>query len=71
MRGTSMNSTSDLAGSITSLRESKPLPVARASTIRQSIAAAERRLLELDDARDRAQQRELIEQLRHALRLAR
>lgn len=48
-----------------------PKPIARASTIRQSIAAAERYLLTLDDPRDRAAQRELIEQLRSVLRQAR
>lgn len=48
-----------------------PNLIARAATIRVSIAAAERRLLELDDARERAQQREHIEQLRAVLRSAR
>ena len=45
--------------------------IARASTIRMSIAAAEKYLLTLDDPRERAAQRELIEQLRAALRVAR
>lgn len=49
----------------------KPVMVARASTIRMAIAAAERRLLELDDPRERAQQRDVIEALRLALRSAR
>lgn len=50
---------------------STPKPIARASTIRQSIAAAERYLLTLDCPKERHQQRELIEQLRAALRYAR
>jgi len=48
-----------------------PHLIARAATIRQSIAAAERHLLTLDDPKERAQQRELIEQLRAVLRQAR
>ena len=44
--------------------------IARASTIRQSIAAAERRALELDCPKERAAQRELIETLRAVLRRA-
>ncbi len=48
-----------------------PKLIARAATIRQSLAAAERRMLELDCPRERAQQRELIEQLRAVLRHAR
>ena len=49
----------------------KPHPVARAATTRQSIAAAERYLLELDCPKGRAAQREHIEALRLALRSAR
>jgi len=45
--------------------------IARASTIRMSIAAAERYLLTLDDPKERANQRELIEHLRAVLRQAR
>lgn len=48
-----------------------PHPVARAATIRMSIAAAERYLLTLDCPRERAQQREHIELLRQVLRQAR
>lgn len=50
---------------------STPKMIARASTIRQAIAAAERRLLELDCPKERAQQREHIECLRATLRQAR
>jgi len=45
--------------------------IARPATIRQSLAAAERRLLELDCPKEREQQREIITQLRHALKAAR
>lgn len=50
---------------------STPKPIARASTIRQSIAAAERYLLSLDCPKERAAQREHIEHLRATLRYAR
>lgn len=53
------------------MNDSRPKPIARAATIRQSIAAAERRMLELDCPRERAAQREVIEQLRAVLRTAR
>lgn len=53
------------------MSRSTPHLIARAATIRQSIAAAERRLLELDCPKERAAQRELIEQLRAVLRQAR
>ena len=52
-------------------RNDKPHLIARAATIRQSIAQAERRLLELDDPRERQQQRDLIETLHATLRHAR
>lgn len=48
-----------------------PKLIARASTIRQSIAAAERYLLTLDCPKERQQQRDLIETLRATLRYAR
>ena len=53
------------------MSKSTPHLIARAATIRMSIAAAERRLLELDDARERAAQLTLIEVLRAVLRQAR
>jgi len=53
------------------MSRSTPHLIARAATIRQSIAAAERRMLELDCPKARQQQRELIELLRQVLRGAR
>ncbi len=48
-----------------------PKLIARAATIRMSIAAAERRLQDLDCPKERAAQRELIEMLHSVLRTAR
>jgi hypothetical protein len=53
------------------MSKTTPHLIARASTIRMSIAAAERRMLELDCPKERAAQREHIEALRLALRAAR
>jgi len=53
------------------MSKTTPVMIARAATIRISIAAAERYLLTLDDPKDRAAQREHIELLRLALRAAR
>lgn len=52
------------------MSKSTPHLIARASTIRMSIAAAERRMQELDCPKERAAQRELIEMLHSVLRQA-
>ncbi len=50
---------------------STPKMIARAATIRMAIAAAERRLLELDCPKERAEELARIQQLRDLLRWTR
>ena len=52
------------------MSKSTPHLIARAATIRQSIAALERHLLSVDCPKQRAQERERLEQLRSVLRRA-
>ena len=53
------------------MNDSRPKQIARAATIRQSIAALERHMLSIDCPKQRAAERERLEQLRSVLRLAR